>query len=192
MNEPFPVETERLALVAIPSAVLATQRREDSRELRAATTIDAAGTQCDVVYPADFAGDAIVMFASLLARREAGRNPAAFLGAIVERSLGIAVGNMGTHGMPVAGKIEIGYTIAPTYERRGYATEILRAFVDRLFGRADIREIVAETLADNVASMRVLEKCGFARTGSRMEDGGPLVTWSFRTISLEATRALRT
>jgi RimJ/RimL family protein N-acetyltransferase len=65
------------------------------------------------------------------------------------------VGTIGSWGDP--GEREVTYWIGRSYWGKGIATEALRAFlaVERS------RPLHAHVAADNVASRRVLEKCGF-------------------------------
>ncbi len=56
---------------------------------------------------------------------------------------------------------EIGYHIAKEYTRCGYATEAVNLFLEYLKNNTDLKEIYGIALADNKASRRVLEKCGF-------------------------------
>ena len=56
---------------------------------------------------------------------------------------------------------EIGYHIAKVYTGNGYATEAVNLYVEYLKKNTDIKEIYGVALADNLASRRVLEKCGF-------------------------------
>ena len=56
---------------------------------------------------------------------------------------------------------EIGYHIAKAYTGNGYATEAVNLYVEHLKKNTDIKEIYGVALADNFASRRVLEKCGF-------------------------------
>ena len=56
---------------------------------------------------------------------------------------------------------EIGYHIAARYTKRGYATEAVRAFLPAVMERIGISEIAGICLADNIASQKVMEKCGF-------------------------------
>lgn len=181
MDDFLPIAAERVSLVEIPIEILGSLRSDPARVARAATAIDRAGTLREIHYPKDFAGDAVGMFANHLARRVSGQPKVAILGAIVDRELGIAVGNMGTHGLPAGGRVEVGYSIAAAFERSGYATEMLRSFTEALLARGDVSEVVAETLADNVASMRVLEKAGYVRSGSRNDAEALLVTWTTRS-----------
>ena len=57
---------------------------------------------------------------------------------------------------------EIGYHIGKDYTGNGYATEALGAFLTPIMERLGISRIYGICRADNVASRRVLEKCGFA------------------------------
>ncbi len=58
--------------------------------------------------------------------------------------------------------IEIGYVIDPAFHHRGYATEMLSAVIDDLFTKG-YRKIVAGAFETNIASFRVMEKCGMTR-----------------------------
>ena len=56
---------------------------------------------------------------------------------------------------------EIGYHIAKEFTSSGYATEAVNAFLNYLKDSKGVKEIYGVALADNLASRRVLEKCGF-------------------------------
>ena len=56
---------------------------------------------------------------------------------------------------------EIGYHIAMKYTGNGYATEAVKLFIKYLKDNSDIKEIYGVALAENKASRRVLQKCGF-------------------------------
>ncbi len=88
------------------------------------------------------------------------------------------IGSMGCKSPPDdQGLVEIGYDIVPAYQHQGYATEIGRAFVDWLQNETSVRRIAAECLADNVASIRVLEKTGF----NRIEERESMTYWELPT-----------
>jgi RimJ/RimL family protein N-acetyltransferase len=90
------------------------------------------------------------------------------------------IGELGWKGGPGPdGTVEIGYGVAPRYRGQGYATEAVTGFVGWVRGRHDVQSVVAETLADNLASRRVLEKCGFTVT----EAIDAYVYWSCETAS---------
>ena len=59
------------------------------------------------------------------------------------------------------GKWEIGYHVAKPYTRQGYATEAVKAFLPVAAKRVGVTEVYGIRLQENVASGRVLEKCGF-------------------------------
>ena len=56
---------------------------------------------------------------------------------------------------------EIGYHIAKIYTGCGYATEAVELFLEYLKENTGLKEIYGVALAQNKASRRVLEKCGF-------------------------------
>lgn len=56
---------------------------------------------------------------------------------------------------------EIGYHIARPYTGNGYATEAVRAFLPAIMSRRGLKRMLGVCLEENVASVRVLEKCGF-------------------------------
>ena len=63
---------------------------------------------------------------------------------------------------PVGDGWEIGYHIAAPYTGKGYATEAVRAFLPAMMEKMGLHTVHGICLADNLASRRVLEKCGFA------------------------------
>ena len=60
---------------------------------------------------------------------------------------------------------EIGYTFSAQHWGKGYATEAVRALCQYAFTQNIDKTIVAVTFPENIASIRVLEKSGFAKTG---------------------------
>ena len=56
-------------------------------------------------------------------------------------------------------KIEIGYAIGKKYWNHGYTTEALDAFIKYLMTK-DVHKIIASHIKENVASGRVMQKCG--------------------------------
>ncbi|WP_027480935.1 GNAT family N-acetyltransferase [Deinococcus pimensis] len=101
-------------------------------------------------------------------------------GVIVERATSTAVGQMGFKGRPDArGDAEFGYGLGPTWWGRGYATEMARALVTWGLAQPGVRRVTAETLPDNAASIRVLEKAGLRLVGERVDpEDGRLLRWA--------------
>lgn len=61
------------------------------------------------------------------------------------------------------GTWEVGYHIGGDYTGRGYATEAVRAFLPVVMRKRGIRRIAGICLADNQASVKVMERCGFIK-----------------------------
>jgi len=61
--------------------------------------------------------------------------------------------------------VEIGYHIVPALWRHGYATEAARAVIAWSFDHLDVHRIQADCTDGNIASERVLLKCGFKVEG---------------------------
>ena len=57
---------------------------------------------------------------------------------------------------------EVGYHIAKQFTGKSYATEALSAFLPVIMEQLKIQKIYGICDAENVASCRVLEKCGFS------------------------------
>lgn len=80
------------------------------------------------------------------------------------------VGSGGFKSRPdETGMVEIGYGTLEEFQGRGYATEAVDALINWAFYAAGIARVTAEADAKNRASLRVLEKCGFALVGSGSE-----------------------
>ena len=59
---------------------------------------------------------------------------------------------------------EVGYHIGASFTGNGYATEALRAFLPVIMKKLRIRRIQGVCLAENGASVKVMERCGFVKT----------------------------
>ncbi len=82
------------------------------------------------------------------------------------------IGAGGFFGPPSADHVvEVGYSIMPAFEGRGYATELLRSLVDHAFSTKKVKRVVAHTTPMNAGSIRVLEKAGFRLAGPGNDPG---------------------
>jgi len=61
---------------------------------------------------------------------------------------------------------EIGYHTVCAHTGHGYATEAVRAFLPVMMETLSLNEVTGVCDAENAASIRVLEKCGFRRVFS--------------------------
>ncbi len=90
---------------------------------------------------------------------------------LIVRKDGANIGNLSFKGIPDEGIVEIGYGIAEEYRGFGYATEALETILEWAFDQPGVTSVAAETGPDNLASQRVLEKCGFSPTGIMGKEG---------------------
>jgi RimJ/RimL family protein N-acetyltransferase len=101
--------------------------------------------------------------------RRAAENPDDYSVAVVLDGVVIGtvslevVDGMGQPGMPSRTEAQLGYIFDPGYGGHGYATEAVTAMVAHAFDRLGVRRIIAGCFADNLASVRILEKIGMRR-----------------------------
>ena len=81
------------------------------------------------------------------------------------------VGNLSFKGITENGMVEIGYGVENGYENNGYMTEAVGAIVKWASKQPDVKQIEAEAEKNNIASIRVLEKCNFIPNGEMGEEG---------------------
>ena len=87
------------------------------------------------------------------------------------------------------GDVEVAYSVAPEFRRRGYATSALKLAVRWLFDeRPDLRYMEVRTSPTNLATRRVAEKADFsyvrteegltaAATGERYDEAVYSLAW---------------
>lgn len=93
-------------------------------------------------------------------------------------------GEADEHGM-----VEIGYSIASGYRRRGLATEAARAMVDYAFSHPHVERVDAHTLPEKNGSVRVLEKIGMKYAGAVNDpDDGEVWHWTLSREDYERGR----
>jgi RimJ/RimL family protein N-acetyltransferase len=94
--------------------------------------------------------------------------------AVVLRATGELIGDCaaGPHDND-SRQAEIGFTLAPEYQGRGFATEAARGLLGYLFGTRRKHRVVAYCDARNAASAAVLERLGLRREGRLRES-----TWA--------------
>ena len=84
-----------------------------------------------------------------------------FVAALRGNDRPVGVGNVRIPAA-IAGVASIGYSVLPNLWRQGVGTELAALLVEFAFGTLGAGEARATTLAENVASARVLQKLGFA------------------------------
>lgn len=91
---------------------------------------------------------------------------------------GVVIGHCGFHGPPdEVGMVEIGYSVAPDFRRRGYARAMLVELLRRAAAEPAVRTVRATISPDNVASLATISGFGFVEVGEQWdeEDGRELV-----------------
>ena len=76
----------------------------------------------------------------------------------------IGWGGLGIDPFDPGWGIEVSYWFHPACWGRGYATELVHAALEHGFGPLSLQTIGAFVRPENVASVRVLQKCGFRRS----------------------------
>lgn len=84
----------------------------------------------------------------------------------------VLVASGGFKGPPLDGTVEIGYSVLPRFQGRGYATEMVDGLVRWAMEQPGVNRVAAETEWANPASVRVLTKAGFVPCGRGTEPGG--------------------
>ena len=90
---------------------------------------------------------------------------------MIELKNGTHIGELCFKGLDENGVAEIGYGILEEHQCQGYATEAVNAVLAWAFQNPKVTAVEAETDAENMASKRVLEKCGFIANGKIGEEG---------------------
>lgn len=65
--------------------------------------------------------------------------------------------------VPFEEGFEVGYHIGKEYTCNGYATEALKAFLHEVMAQKNLDKVYGVCLFENIASKKVLEKCGFIK-----------------------------
>lgn len=92
------------------------------------------------------------------------------------------IGNGGFKGRPKDGMAEVGYSILPEFQRKGFATEATRALIDWAFSHPEVDRVAAETLPELEPSLGVMRKCGMKYVGRGAPEEG------VETVRYEVTR----
>ncbi len=83
---------------------------------------------------------------------------------------GVLIGDLGLNLDENLMQADLGFTLAPAYQGRGYATEAVRGLLDHLFIEPKLHRVSAECDARNTASARLLERVGFKQEGLRLSN----------------------
>lgn len=159
------LRTERLELVAIDHA-LAVAQIEDRIAF-----FNALNVRANASWPPPLLDmEAMSFTRDRLARfpEEIGWQAWVWIDPIEQLGAKELVGFGGFTGLPDdEGAVEIGYSVLPSREGFGYASEAVGALLGWARSDKRVRTIVAHTMEDGVASQKLLQKQGFALTQER-------------------------
>ena len=91
--------------------------------------------------------------------------------AIIEKASGKVIGQLNTKLVDEANNTaNIGYILNPDYRGQGFVNEAMRAVLDYLFRTEKVHRVVADIDIRNGASVRVVERLGFRREATYIEN----------------------
>jgi len=94
------------------------------------------------------------------------------------------IGWCGLKYRPELDEIDLGYRFMKTAWGKGYATEAAMASIRYGFEKLGLQRIVGRAMPENLASIKVLEKCGMGFIGEELVDGHPAMTYELVVKSL--------
>lgn len=100
--------------------------------------------------------------------------------ACILRDSGAAIGFAGLKRLPETSEVDLGYRFVPSYWGRGLAAEACRAVMQYGFETLMLAEITALVQPENIASVRVLEKCGLGFRENVSYRGRSVARYSIR------------
>jgi ribosomal-protein-alanine N-acetyltransferase len=162
------IVTRRLTLV--PASVALARAELDDR----AAFADLLGAVVPEAWPPPTTIDALPLFLSWLEAAPDRVGWFAWYALLRDASDSgsILVGGGGFLGPPEDGTVQLGYSILSEFQRRGYATEMVRGLATWAFVQPSVAVIAAETEWANPASVRVLERAGFHAAGTASHPEG--------------------
>jgi len=90
--------------------------------------------------------------------------------AIIEKATGDMAGDCGLHcRQDDPQQMEIGITVAPSHQKRGYAAEAVGCLLEFVFGTLDIHRVEATTDAENLPCISLFRRLGFRQEAHFVE-----------------------
>ena len=101
-----------------------------------------------------------------------------FFYLVVHKEDKTLIGTGGFKSVPDAnGVVEVGYEVHEDYREQGYGSELLQALIDYAFDHKDVSKVIAHTLEEYNAAVKVLQKCSLSFAGEMTGEDGPLWRW---------------
>lgn len=102
--------------------------------------------------------------------------------AVEEKTTGRFIGRVGFTNQTGWPGFELGWTIAPEYQGRGYATEAARMLLQYAFDALDQPHVISLIHPDNASSRRVAEKLGERIEGETVVLDMPVLVYGIRRM----------
>jgi [ribosomal protein S5]-alanine N-acetyltransferase len=161
-----PIETPRLLLISVTEQTLRAElERADFAKVCGVTVPDAWP-------PSEWDQQAIAYLLERMHRFPQFRGWCRYIALKQPDGAPLLIGGCGCVEPPGSVlDVEIGYSILGEYQRRGYVTEAIRAFLPWVFRHANVESICAQTYPHLAGSIGVLRKCGFVLDGMGKDPG---------------------
>jgi len=130
----------------------------------------------------------------LMQQYESSKSPAEtpIVFGVCRKESGELIGHAGLS--PLNGAVEIGYAIEDCQQRKGYATDAIKAISSWGLSFYRLPEILGVVAAANTASCRALEKAGFTLSEEKEQalhgKVRPVRIYSFATLNFTANKCL--
>ncbi len=98
------------------------------------------------------------------------------------------IGWCGLKNRPERNEIDLGFRFMKTAWGKGYATEAAYACIHYGFEKLHLPRIVGRAMPENIASLRVLEKCNMRYIGDEVVDDHPAKTYEALNPRLNPAR----
>jgi RimJ/RimL family protein N-acetyltransferase len=97
--------------------------------------------------------------------------------AVHKKSDKLFIGWCGLKARPERNEIDLGYRFYKNYWGNGFATETAFACLRYGFEKLKLSRIIGRAMPQNIASLKVLEKCGMKYLGEGIVDNHPAKTY---------------
>jgi RimJ/RimL family protein N-acetyltransferase len=153
---------ERLRLVPVTLQITRTLLENNKSEL------NKLGLNADNQWPTVDTMDILPIINDTLSRD---KEPSGFeFWMIVKNETMQVIGDIGFHGKPnEKGEVTVGYGIIGTERGKGYGYEALKAIMEWLNTKENVKIVKADCLITNEPSARILKKVGMKETGKDLE-----------------------
>lgn len=160
------IETARLRLTPASRDCLEAELAHDHAKLGALL-----GARVDASWPPELYDAAAMQWTLDAYSRDPAFSEWGMLYFVSKEAEPALIGVGGYKGPPRDGVIELGYSVIPSRQRQGLATEATRAMTAHAFSAPETSRVIAHTLTELVASIGVLEKASFRLQPDTLEEG---------------------